>query len=589
MRRPLVALVATLAAVVVLATTAAAVTMSVRDDGNSNRSHPMMRTGMWNDPAPDSPSGGWMHGGGGGLMMGGVVVRDEFAYLTHMVAHHQEAVDAARQLARSERPQMRAFGRNIVATQSAQIDQMRAWLATWYPGRSTDVDYRPMMRDLTGLSGDRLDRMFLQDMVVHHMAAVMMSQQLLAHGSADHPQVEDLARTIRDEQHAEIFQMRDSAHHLVRMDGSRDDVVTRSAVPPGIAVTNGAVPGPHTNHRTPEDEPGPRTVASRSRTRPSADRTAAVSALAGPAYPASRGSRRRPRSDEPRARPVCAPLLPGEPTPKPNGVAQIGGCGSYWMPRRTSRARSVPASRATRCRAMSMPAETPALVMRSPSSTNRAATSVLHGRVELGEQVQRRPVRGRRPAREQSGGGVDEASGAHRGHQRHGCALGAHPVQVLGVAEQPAGAVAARVDEDVEGGSVVQGVVGAEDQALGAGDACRRRRTGTRWPSRPRGAAASSTRGPPRARRRRAPRRRRRAAARCGAGRVGRRVRSTVSVRGGCRMAGASWRGGWLPGRGRCAGWRLSQPRASAGWVAPVKVPGSPGGRGPRGSTVAGC
>ncbi len=211
MRRPLVALVAAVAAVVLLATTAAAVTMVVRGDPNGNRSHPMMRSGTWNDPAPSTPStpsDGWMHGWGDGQMMGGVVADDEFSYLTHMVAHHQEAVDAARQLARSERPQMRAFGRSIVATQSAQIDQMQAWLATWYPGRSTDVAYQPMMRDLTRLTGDRLDRVFLQDMVGHHMAAVMMSQQLLARGTADHPKVATLARTIRDEQHAEISQMR---------------------------------------------------------------------------------------------------------------------------------------------------------------------------------------------------------------------------------------------------------------------------------------------------------------------------------------------------------------------------------------------
>jgi len=207
MRNPLVALVAVLAAVVVLTTTAAAVTMSIRNDGDGNRSHPMMRAGASNDPGPDTPFGGWMPGGGRGLMMGGPVARDEFSYLTHMVAHHQEAVEAARHLTRSGRPQMRAFGRDIVATQSAQIDRMKGWLATWYAGRSTDADYRPMMRDLSGLSGDRLDRVFLQDMVVHHMAAVMSSQQLLAHGRAEHPQVETLARTIRDEQHAEIFQM----------------------------------------------------------------------------------------------------------------------------------------------------------------------------------------------------------------------------------------------------------------------------------------------------------------------------------------------------------------------------------------------
>ena len=147
-----------------------------------------------------------MHGPGG---MHGVVTRTEFAFLARMIAHHQEAVDAAGELTRSGRSEMRAFGRDIVATQTAQIEQMQAWLADWYPGRSTDVDYQPMMRDLSGLSGDRLDRVFLQDMIGHHMAAVMMSQQLLVRGAAQHDQVSALARTIRDEQHAEIFWMQD--------------------------------------------------------------------------------------------------------------------------------------------------------------------------------------------------------------------------------------------------------------------------------------------------------------------------------------------------------------------------------------------
>jgi uncharacterized protein (DUF305 family) len=65
-----------------------------------------------------------------------------------------------------------------------------------------------MMRDLSSLSGDSLDRTFLQDMIGHHMMAVMMSQQLLVHDAADHEEVDRLAKAIRDEQHAEIVQMR---------------------------------------------------------------------------------------------------------------------------------------------------------------------------------------------------------------------------------------------------------------------------------------------------------------------------------------------------------------------------------------------
>lgn len=138
---------------------------------------------------------------------GSYATASEAEYLVEMTAHHREAVAAARELARSDRPEMRAFGASIVESQSAQIDQMTAWLADWYPEQSTTVDYRPMMRGLSDLSGDRLDRAFLQDMIGHHMVAVMMSQHLLVRGTTDHEDVADLARSIRADQHAEIIQM----------------------------------------------------------------------------------------------------------------------------------------------------------------------------------------------------------------------------------------------------------------------------------------------------------------------------------------------------------------------------------------------
>ncbi|MFI7537866.1 DUF305 domain-containing protein [Streptosporangium sp. NPDC049376] len=165
----------------------------------------------WQQTCP--PENPWMGpsmgpGMGPGGPMHGMWVDDEFDYLTQMLPHHQEAVAAARQLRRSERPQMRRLGESIVATQSAEIATMKAWLDQWYPGRSAAVGYRPMMRDLSRLSGDALDEAFLQDMIRHHMGAIMMSQQLLMHGQAQHEQVAAFARTVRDAQHAEMFQMR---------------------------------------------------------------------------------------------------------------------------------------------------------------------------------------------------------------------------------------------------------------------------------------------------------------------------------------------------------------------------------------------
>lgn len=133
---------------------------------------------------------------------------NEYDYLARMIAHHNEAIAAAGELTRSDRAQMRELGTSIETSQAAQVDQMTTWLHTWYPDRpQVDANYLPEMRDLTGLSGDTLDRAFLTDMVGHHMMAVMASQQLLMMGTVEHDDVAELAVTIRDEQRAEIVQM----------------------------------------------------------------------------------------------------------------------------------------------------------------------------------------------------------------------------------------------------------------------------------------------------------------------------------------------------------------------------------------------
>jgi uncharacterized protein (DUF305 family) len=162
---------------------------------------------------------GGMNGGGGtsggmgspaGMMgMSDMAVTDEFGYLTMMIPHHEEAIDAAEVLkAGTDRPDMRDFAQSIIDTQTREVNQMRAWLTQWYPGRDITVDYMPMMRDLSGLQGDELDQAFLEDMIPHHMMAVMMSQQLLTKDVADHTEVNPFAQTIRDSQRAEIMMMR---------------------------------------------------------------------------------------------------------------------------------------------------------------------------------------------------------------------------------------------------------------------------------------------------------------------------------------------------------------------------------------------
>lgn len=179
-----------------------------RGPGGSPRGGPggMPRGGMMG-----GGSYGGMYGGMHGMMHGGgmhAVVRSEHAFLVEMIAHHEEAIDAAGELSRSDRAEMRELGRSIVEGQTAEVEQMQAWLDEWYPDRDHSTDYEPMMRDLEGLSGDELDRVFLEDMIGHHMAAVMMSQQLVVRDLAEHEEVETLARSIADSQHDEMFTMR---------------------------------------------------------------------------------------------------------------------------------------------------------------------------------------------------------------------------------------------------------------------------------------------------------------------------------------------------------------------------------------------
>jgi uncharacterized protein (DUF305 family) len=154
------------------------------------------------------PGRGMLAGQGLRGMGGMMAPRDEADYLLTMVPHHREAILAAESLTRSQHPQLRRLGRSIRTTQAQQVRLMQRWIDRWYPQATPASDYLPMMSDLSGLSGDDLDRTFLTEMVHHHMMAVMMSRHLLRSGLVRHPAVAGLAESVIDEQSAEIVQMR---------------------------------------------------------------------------------------------------------------------------------------------------------------------------------------------------------------------------------------------------------------------------------------------------------------------------------------------------------------------------------------------
>ena len=158
--------------------------------------------------APRGRMGPGMMGPGGMMRPMGAFVNSEYDFLVHMIPHHEEAIFTANILKENtEREEMKKFADDIIRTQSQEIEQMTTWLAIWYPEKDHNIDYHPMMRPLENLKGEELDQAFLEDMIPHHMEAIMMSQQLLSRGLAEHEEVAFLARDIRNKQRDEIHMM----------------------------------------------------------------------------------------------------------------------------------------------------------------------------------------------------------------------------------------------------------------------------------------------------------------------------------------------------------------------------------------------
>lgn len=53
------------------------------------------------------------------------------AFLEGMIPHHQAAVDMAKYIAGSNKPELVKLGADIIATQTKEIEQMQRWMKDW--------------------------------------------------------------------------------------------------------------------------------------------------------------------------------------------------------------------------------------------------------------------------------------------------------------------------------------------------------------------------------------------------------------------------------------------------------------------------
>lgn len=142
-------------------------------------------------------------------MQGMGSVATERGFIESMIPHHQEAVATAKQVVArgGTTPEIKKLAGEIISAQEKEIADMKTWYKAWY-GKDyvDDKSYKPMMRSLTSLSGAELDKAFLEDMIMHHMGALMMAQAVAPY--TEHAEVRTLIEGIAETQSSEIITMR---------------------------------------------------------------------------------------------------------------------------------------------------------------------------------------------------------------------------------------------------------------------------------------------------------------------------------------------------------------------------------------------
>lgn len=132
----------------------------------------------------------------------------ERVFIEHMIPHHQEAVTAAKQVtARGDNAEVKKLAAAIIKTQEQEIFDMKVWYKNWYgTDYKTDETYVPMMQDLSSLSGNTLDKTFVNDMILHHTGALMTTQTVVP--NIEHEEIRVLVTSIAEKQSVEIITMR---------------------------------------------------------------------------------------------------------------------------------------------------------------------------------------------------------------------------------------------------------------------------------------------------------------------------------------------------------------------------------------------
>jgi uncharacterized protein (DUF305 family) len=138
---------------------------------------------------------------------------EDSRFLDMMAAHHEMAIDQAKMaLEHADHEELRTLARGIVASQTAEIEEIRSIKQDAYGSARVPLMMNDHQTDNMGTLTDTqleaakpFDLAFIDGMMPHHAGAITMAS--VARLRSKNPRILAMARTIIDAQAAEIGKM----------------------------------------------------------------------------------------------------------------------------------------------------------------------------------------------------------------------------------------------------------------------------------------------------------------------------------------------------------------------------------------------
>lgn len=136
--------------------------------------------------------------------------RFEIQFLTSLIDRHASAVQLAELAAdRATHEELQTFAAQLQTNQAAEVEQVQAWLQTWYGlAYEPEADRHTLrqVQQLTALTGEEFEAEFIDWLTEHHLEALHHATRALR--EAQHPESINFAALSIGAQADEIAQLR---------------------------------------------------------------------------------------------------------------------------------------------------------------------------------------------------------------------------------------------------------------------------------------------------------------------------------------------------------------------------------------------